>query len=74
MYSKRNIFNKGDIVQYITKPERNLGIVLTEPYLSKGGDWNVKTYCDGHVIKSPVETVKRVEQDVEVIKAKNHWC
>ena len=71
MFSTRNEFNKGDIVQYIAKEDRKLGIVLSEPYLSTDG-WNVKTYCDGQVMKNPVETVKRVCEDVEIIETKDY--
>jgi hypothetical protein len=71
MFSKRIEFNKGDIVQYVAKEDRKLGIVLSEPYLSNDG-WKVKTYCDGQVIKNPVETVKRVGEDVEIIQTKNY--
>ena len=71
MFSKEIKFNKGDVVKYVSKPEGNLGIVLSEPYLSNDG-WSVKTYCDGHVFKNPVATIKRVGEDVEVIKTKNY--
>lgn len=71
MFSKRINFNKGDIVQYVAKEDRKLGIVLSEPYLSNNG-WNVKTYCDGRVMKSSVESVKRVGEDVEIIETKDY--
>jgi len=71
MFSNKIKFNKGDIVQYVSKADRKLGIVLSEPYLSNSG-WNVKTYCDGRVFKNPVETVKRVGEDVELIETKDY--
>ena len=71
MFCKTKNFNKGDVVKYIAKPDRNLGIVLSEPYLSNDG-WSVKTYCDGRVMKNPVDSVKRVGEDVEIIETKNY--
>ena len=71
MFSKRINFNKGDIVQYVAKEDRKLGIVLSEPYLSNDG-WSVKTYCDGRVMKNPVDSVKRVGEDVEIVETKDY--
>ena len=62
---------KGDLISYkkSLNYKKRLGIVLSEPYLSKSV-WSVKTYCDGSIYINAVDSVGRVCNDVEVIKPK----
>ena len=63
-------FKKGELISYKGKSlKRKLGIAISDPYMSKAG-WKVKTYCDGTVYNSSVESVGRVCDDVEIIKPK----
>ena len=63
-------FKKGELISYKGKSlKRKLGIVISDPYMSKAG-WKVKTYCDGTVYNSSVESVGRICDDVEIIKPK----
>lgn len=62
-------FKKGELISYKknSKYKNKLGIVVSEPYLSKSG-WKVKTYCDGTVYSNTVESVGRVCDEVEIVK------
>ena len=64
----KKFFEKGELVSYKSKRlARKLGIVVSEPYKSKGA-WKVKTYCNGSLYSSPVSSVMRVCDDVEILK------
>lgn len=64
----KTYFKKGELVSYKSKRlARKLGIVVSEPYRSNGA-WQVKTYCNGAVFNSPVSSVNKVCDDVQIIK------
>ena len=64
----KKVFKKGELVSYKSKKfARKLGIVVSEPYQSKGA-WKVKTYCNGSLYSSPVTSVMSVCDDVEILK------
>ena len=64
----KKYFKKGEIVSYKnSKSDRQLGIVISEPYISNS-EWKVKTYCNGTVLKSSVANINKVCDDVEIIK------
>ena len=60
---------KGELISYKKNSnfKKRLGIVVSEPYMSKAG-WKVKTYCDGTVYSNTLDSVRRVSDDVEIIK------
>lgn len=62
-------FKKGELISYKKsfKNKDKLGIVVSEPYMSNVG-WKVNTYCDGTVYSSTVDSVRKVCDEVEIIK------
>tara|TARA_Y100000593_G_scaffold48072_1_gene90877 strand:- start:10646 stop:10858 length:213 start_codon:yes stop_codon:yes gene_type:complete len=61
-------FKKGELISYkSTSSKKRLGIVISDPYLSKAG-WKVKTYCDGTIYNNSVDSVGRVCDEVELVK------
>tara|TARA_R110000824_G_scaffold122827_1_gene280349 strand:- start:1631 stop:1843 length:213 start_codon:yes stop_codon:yes gene_type:complete len=61
-------FRKGEIVSYEnSESPRKLGIVVSEPYISTTG-WKIKTYCNGAFYNNSLASVRKVCDDVEIIK------
>ena len=61
-------FRKGEIVSYKnSKTPRKLGIVVSEPYISNS-EWKIKTYCNGTFYNNSIASVRKVCDDVEIIK------
>lgn len=60
-------FRKGEIVSYKNSSARKLGIVVSEPYISNS-EWKIKTYCNGTFYNNSIASVRKVCDDVEIIK------
>lgn len=64
----KKFLKKGEIISYKnSKSSRKLGIVVSEPYVSNS-EWKVKTYCEGTFYSSSLASVRKVCDDVEIIK------